>query len=81
MPENREVEVKLKYENKDKVKKILRDGGGEKKSEVVQEDIYFGEEREMGKENDLLRIRDTGSEMRMTLKMKDKNHGEVSDRL
>lgn len=82
MPENQEVEVKLTYEDKEKIETFLKKEGADFKGKVKQTDIYFGEEKGMSKKNDLLRIRKIDEKTKLTFKgstsQKDDN---ITDRL
>jgi len=71
-----EIEIKLKYNNKERVLKKMNDLGAKFKEKYLLHDTYFGFTKDIGNKNKLVRIREKNKFYELTFKgeAEDKNH-------
>jgi predicted adenylyl cyclase CyaB len=79
---NKEIEVKLKYKNKDEIIKIMHQQGASKISDIHITDEYFGAPGStMSNTNSLTRVRIKNSESVLTFKEDCKNKENIWERV
>lgn len=78
----KEIEVKLTYEDRDKVIEKLKEIGAVFREKYTLEDYYFSlNGTDMSNTNDLLRIRKKGDKQELTFKGKVENEGNIWERV
>ena len=77
---HKEIEVKLKYKNKEKVVNKILEKSGKFLEKYSLSDTYFGKGRDMSNSNELLRVREKGDYKELTFKGKCKNSGNIWER-
>ena len=78
----KEIEVKLTYEDKDRVIEKLKEIGAVFREKYILEDYYFSlTGTDMSNTNELLRIRKKGDKQELTFKGKIENEGNIWERV
>lgn len=74
---NKEIEIKLKYKDKEEIKRILKKIGAKFKEEYILQDTYFSFQGDMANAISFLRLREKGNEKELTFKGKKEEENHV----
>ena len=74
---NKETEIKLEYNNKNQIIKIIKELGAEFKEKYALHDTYFSFHKDMSNKHEIVRIREKGKSCELTFKGKCKSKGNV----
>lgn len=78
---NKETEIKLKYNNKNQIIKIIKKLGAKFNEKYDLHDTYFSFHNNMSNKHEIVRIREKGNSCELTFKGKCKSKGNVWKRV